>query len=70
MKVSGKPFLRAVKAFVYRDAPIKVGDVMSKADFHEDYVWQNLVDSGHLEEQEKAYAGKLSDKGLGEDPQD
>lgn len=70
MKASGKPFLRAVKAFVYRDAPVKVGEVLSKTQFHEEHVWQNLVASGHLEEQDNGDAGKLSDKRLGENPQD
>jgi hypothetical protein len=70
MKVSGKPFVRAVKAFIYRDAPIKAGEVLSKTDFHEEYVWQGLVESGHLEEQDNGNAGKLFDERLGEDPQD
>jgi hypothetical protein len=61
--------LRVVKAIVYRDAPVKVGVVMAKADFHEDHVWQALVASGHLEEQDGGNAGQLSHKRPDKDPQ-
>lgn len=69
MKATVKPYVRAIKAFTYRDAPIKAGEILLKTDFHEEHVWQGLVASGHLEEQDAGYAGKLSDKRLGEDPQ-
>lgn len=69
MKASVKPFVRAIKAFTYRDAPVSVGEVLPKSHFHEERIWQNLVALGHLEEQDAGYAGKLSDKRLGEDPQ-
>lgn len=62
-----KPFIRVVKQIVYRDEPIVIGTVMAKTDFHEDSIWMNLVELGCVVEQENA--GKLSDKRLGENPQ-
>lgn len=70
MKATVKPYVRAVKAFTYRDAPIKAGEVLLKTDFHEEHVWQGLVASGHLEEWDEEDAGELSDDRSGQDPQD
>lgn len=64
------PFVRAVKAFNFREEPVAEGTIMAKSDFHEEYHWRNLVDHGYLVEQMNGHAGKLSDKRSVENPKD
>lgn len=62
-----QPFIRVISQITYRDETVPVGTVMAKSDFHEDWVWMNLVQLGFVVEQ--ADAGKLSDERLGENTQ-